>query len=133
MMNFITIILITASFFLVSCTRQGVTSAKIELTTAFFQSDLGSKGGGGVYLYGFGPGGQRFGKVMNGTSFSESLPNGTWSFFAVAWEATAVGHNLSGVTRCASLKQMILNAGFDQCEVINLSGGIVALHVAYRY
>ena len=109
MMNFITIILISASFFLVSCTRQGVTSAKIELTTAFFQSVLGNKGGGGVYLYGFGPGGQRFGKVMNGTSFSESLPNGTWSFFAVAWEATAVGHNLSGVTRCASLKQMTLN------------------------
>ncbi|NDH09081.1 MAG: bifunctional demethylmenaquinone methyltransferase/2-methoxy-6-polyprenyl-1,4-benzoquinol methylase UbiE [Gammaproteobacteria bacterium] len=31
------------------------------------------------------------------------------------------------------LKQMILDAGFDQCEVTNLSGGIVALHVAYRY
>jgi hypothetical protein len=108
-MNFLTIILMIASFFLVSCSRQGVTPANIELTTAFFQSDLGNKGGGGVYLYGFGPGGQRFGKVMNGTSFSESLPNGIWSFFAVAWEATAGVPNLSGVTRCASLKQMTLN------------------------
>lgn len=33
----------------------------------------------------------------------------------------------------AQLKQMILDAGFDHCEVTNLSGGIVALHVAYRY
>jgi demethylmenaquinone methyltransferase/2-methoxy-6-polyprenyl-1,4-benzoquinol methylase len=31
------------------------------------------------------------------------------------------------------LKQMILDSGFDQCEINNLSGGIVALHVAYRY
>lgn len=32
-----------------------------------------------------------------------------------------------------TLKEMILNAGFDDCKVINLSGGIVALHMAYRY
>jgi len=31
------------------------------------------------------------------------------------------------------LKQMIFDAGFDKCEVTNLSGGIVALHVGYRY
>lgn len=32
-----------------------------------------------------------------------------------------------------TLKNMILNAGFDDCEVLNLSGGIVALHIARRY
>lgn len=32
-----------------------------------------------------------------------------------------------------TLKEMILTAGFDDCKVINLSGGIVALHMAYRY
>ncbi len=32
-----------------------------------------------------------------------------------------------------TLKQMILNAGFDQCQYHNLSGGIVALHVGYKF
>ena len=32
-----------------------------------------------------------------------------------------------------SLKAMMLKAGFDQVEYHNLSGGIVALHIAYKY
>ena len=32
-----------------------------------------------------------------------------------------------------TLKQMMLDAGFDHVKVHNLSGGIVALHVAYRF
>jgi demethylmenaquinone methyltransferase/2-methoxy-6-polyprenyl-1,4-benzoquinol methylase len=32
-----------------------------------------------------------------------------------------------------TLKQMILKAGFDTCRVVNLTGGIVALHIAHRY
>lgn len=32
-----------------------------------------------------------------------------------------------------TLKQMILSAGFDDCKIVNLSGGIVALHIAHRY
>jgi demethylmenaquinone methyltransferase/2-methoxy-6-polyprenyl-1,4-benzoquinol methylase len=31
------------------------------------------------------------------------------------------------------LKQMLLDAGFDQVEVHRMSGGIVALHMAYKY
>jgi len=31
------------------------------------------------------------------------------------------------------LKDMILEAGFDECDYHNLSGGIVALHRAYKY
>lgn len=31
-----------------------------------------------------------------------------------------------------TLKQMTLNAGFDRCEVFNLTGGIVALHRAFK-
>lgn len=31
------------------------------------------------------------------------------------------------------LKQMIERAGFEDCHYINLSGGIVALHIAYKY
>lgn len=32
-----------------------------------------------------------------------------------------------------TLKNMILKAGFDRCDIHHLTGGIVALHVAYRY
>jgi len=31
-----------------------------------------------------------------------------------------------------TLKDMILDAGFDQCEYYNMTGGIVALHKATR-
>ena len=31
------------------------------------------------------------------------------------------------------LKTMILKAGFEDCQYFNLSGGIVALHIAYKY
>ncbi|MBI1195367.1 MAG: bifunctional demethylmenaquinone methyltransferase/2-methoxy-6-polyprenyl-1,4-benzoquinol methylase UbiE [Gammaproteobacteria bacterium] len=32
-----------------------------------------------------------------------------------------------------TLKKMMLNAGFDRCEYLNLSGGIVALHQACKF
>jgi demethylmenaquinone methyltransferase/2-methoxy-6-polyprenyl-1,4-benzoquinol methylase len=32
-----------------------------------------------------------------------------------------------------TLKQMMLDAGFDQVEVHRMSGGIVALHIGYKY
>jgi len=32
-----------------------------------------------------------------------------------------------------TLKSMALNAGFDQCDYMNLSGGIVAMHRAYKF
>jgi len=32
-----------------------------------------------------------------------------------------------------TLKQMMLDAGFDQVEVHRLTGGIVALHIGYKY
>ena len=32
-----------------------------------------------------------------------------------------------------TLKLMMLSAGFDQVEVHRMSGGIVALHIGYKY
>ena len=32
-----------------------------------------------------------------------------------------------------NLKKMIEQAGFEDCRYLNLSGGIVALHIAYKY
>lgn len=32
-----------------------------------------------------------------------------------------------------TLKDMIETAGFDECEIHNLTGGIVALHIAWKY
>ena len=31
------------------------------------------------------------------------------------------------------LKQMFLQAGFDRCKYVNMSGGIVAAHIGYKY
>ncbi|MCP3675942.1 MAG: class I SAM-dependent methyltransferase, partial [Gammaproteobacteria bacterium] len=31
------------------------------------------------------------------------------------------------------LKSMVLDAGFEQCDIHNLSGGIVALHRGFRF
>ena len=33
----------------------------------------------------------------------------------------------------STLKSMVLNAGFEQCDVHNLAGGIVALHRGFRF
>ncbi|MBI2784969.1 MAG: class I SAM-dependent methyltransferase, partial [Legionella longbeachae] len=33
----------------------------------------------------------------------------------------------------SQLKEMIEHAGFEDCHYDNLSGGIVALHIAYKY
>ena len=84
-----------------ACSRVGTTPATLEISIAKFESDLGAKGAGGVYLYGYGPAGKSFGQVMSGSSFSENLPNGTWSFYAVAWDDSPfTPGNLSGLTRC---------------------------------
>jgi len=32
-----------------------------------------------------------------------------------------------------TLKQMLIDAGFDQCEYTNMTGGIVALHIGVKY
>ena len=32
-----------------------------------------------------------------------------------------------------ALKSMIEEAGFEDCRYLNLSGGIVALHTAFKY
>ena len=32
-----------------------------------------------------------------------------------------------------TLKKMFSDAGFDRCRVVNMSGGIVAAHIAYKY
>jgi hypothetical protein len=91
-----------------ACSRVETTPATLEISFAKFESDLGANGAGGVYLYGYGPAGKSFGQVMNGTSFRESLPNGTWSFYAVAWEEGFSGlGNLSGVTRCATTTALL--------------------------
>jgi hypothetical protein len=82
------------------CSRLGKTAATIEVSIAKFESELGGSAAGGVYLYGYGPNGKSFGQVMSGTTFSQTLPNGNWSFYALAWEGNGQD-NLTGAVRCA--------------------------------
>jgi hypothetical protein len=100
-------ILVLVLLSLMGCTKMGKTPTTFEITTAKFSSELpNAVGSGGVYLYGQSSNGERFGKVIQGTSFSEALPNGQWSFYVVAWKAD---QNLTGVTRCASQKAVTLD------------------------
>lgn len=99
-------------FILLGCTQQAKTPAKLEISIANFAAGVSSATSGGVYLYAFGPNGRKFGKIINNLDHSETLPNGVWSFYAVAWEGQGVGidpnPNLSGVARCGAVKNVNL-------------------------
>jgi hypothetical protein len=93
-----------------SCTKQGSTPTKIQVSSVALDTavDVLNQNLGGLYMYGFGPNGARFGKVLNENSFNETLPNGTWSFYVVGWAGVS-GVDLSGATKCASAKNIQLN------------------------
>jgi demethylmenaquinone methyltransferase/2-methoxy-6-polyprenyl-1,4-benzoquinol methylase len=65
-----------------------------------------------------------------------------YSFKALPWLGKIVAHDdasyryLAESIRMhpdqATLKQMMEDAGFEQCRYYNLSGGIVALHIGYK-
>ncbi|HET7587041.1 MAG TPA: bifunctional demethylmenaquinone methyltransferase/2-methoxy-6-polyprenyl-1,4-benzoquinol methylase UbiE [Gammaproteobacteria bacterium] len=65
-----------------------------------------------------------------------------YSFKALPWLGKIVAHDEASYRYLAesirmhpdqaTLKQMMQDAGFEQCRYFNLSGGIVALHVGYK-
>ncbi len=90
-----------------SCTKQGTTPTKIQVSSVALVGNVAEQTAGGLYIYGFGSNGARFGKVLSENSFNETLPNGTWSFYVVGWAGGA--NQLAGLTRCGSSKNVKLN------------------------
>ncbi len=125
-------ILLLFTFFIFNgCSRHEVTPTRIEVTAANFTSNLGELGEGGVYLYAYGPNGKSIGQVISGSSFSENLQNGNWTFYAVAWDGVGNGYGLSGAARCAqssvnldgSEVNLSLVLTKENCESATFTGG----------
>lgn len=94
-------------FALVSCGgKAGKTQAKIS----FFKSSiagLGTDADGGLMLWGRGPN-EDFARVVDTSapSLSFEVSNGSWTFWAVAWQKTT--YEMDGIPKCA-----IANADFN--------------------
>ncbi len=95
------LILLLGLLALTSCTQKSVTQAKLTVSSqAIFGGSNSVLTAGGLVVWGQGPEGQAFGRVLMGSD-QVSLPllNGNWTFFAMSWEK--VSSNLDGKTRCA--------------------------------
>lgn len=83
----------------VSCSQSGSkASLKVRNTLALGGADVYA---GGLMIWGQGPNGQSFGRVLTSTNeVSVNLPNGEWAFYAMAWD----GSSFSGTVSCAQAK-----------------------------
>ena len=78
------------------------------------------------------PTNETFRKIYNAYSFNVIPKLGEW----IANDAASYQYLVESIRQHppqAELKQMMLDAGFDRVRVHNLTGGVVALHVAYKY
>lgn len=90
----------------------GKAGKKTEATFSILKSNITGLNGnasGGLMLWGKGPFGQSFGKVINAANgtITIELDNGAWEFAAVAWDGV---NNMEGIPRCA-LTSVGLNGG----------------------
>lgn len=88
--------------FLVACSGGGKTNAQLKISGNFIfgGANLASYSDGGLMVWGQGPNGQAFGRALVGTdTLNLDLPNGTWTFYAMAWDKTT--ENFTGTARCA--------------------------------
>lgn len=87
-----------------SSDRAGSTSSKIKIIGAnAFSGSLGAAANNGLLLYGRSLDGKSFTKKINSDVLDLNFPNGTWNFYAVAWEhgAPDATTGLKGKVSCA--------------------------------
>lgn len=98
---------------------------KVERTPTNFKlsfvtdTNAGHKIAGGVLLLGVNSQKQTFSKNLSGDSTVEvniEVPNGEWSFYAIAWEENS-GMNMSGKVRCAFSENKILDGSSEVVDV----------------
>jgi len=112
-----------------SCSKkEGVTTSKIKIVGGkAFANALSTKANNGLVLYGKSNDGKSFTKIIDSDSFEMVFPNGTWNFYAIAWQyatpSTSTG--LMGSVSCgkslgvqlngtdASISMMLDNANCD--------------------
>ncbi|NOT80628.1 MAG: hypothetical protein HOP07_16700 [Bacteriovoracaceae bacterium] len=84
-----------------SSDRAGQTTSKIKIVGAnAFSASLGVVGSNGLILYGRDTSGRSFTKIISNDASDLVFPNGTWSFYSVAWEEAVAGlnNNFRGTT-----------------------------------
>lgn len=93
-----------------SCSRHGSTTSKIKISGAgIFSGSFGSTASNGMILYGKSSDGKNFTKILDSDTSDLEFPNGTWSFFAVAWDDSTPSGNFTGVKKCGSSEGVQLN------------------------
>jgi len=110
-----------------SCGKQdpGLTSSRIKIvgSNAFSTgSTLASSANNGLLLYGKSADGKSFLKKIDSNTVDMNFPNGTWNFYAVAWELAGApaDSKFHGYVRCAKSIGVQLK-GIDVQVNLNLS------------
>lgn len=103
--------------------KAGTTSSKIKLFSGGHAALLTSKANNGMILYGRSLDGKRFTKKIDADSVDLIFPNGTWNFYAIAWELVGAANpvpNFAGKTYCGKSPAQVLN-GPDVTVQIDLT------------
>ncbi len=106
--------------FFAACSQQG-SQVKLEVKSAFAfgGAQLSAYSGGGLMVWGKSSSGQEFGRSLEGSDeINLTLPNGTWTFYAMAWDGSSnwvpagdVNFPLGGKIRCAKSTPASLSGG----------------------
>ncbi len=127
--SFFLIVSITGLLFSFGCSKENgsQTSSTIKIVGAnLFSagSSLNTRANNGLLLYGKSSDGKSFAKKIDSNTVDMSFPNGTWNFYAVAWDKTAIAGEaepgLMGKVSCAKSLGVILK-GLDVVVNLNLS------------
>jgi hypothetical protein len=122
MQPLITTLFLLSLCFLVSCSQK-TTSAKLQISNSFVfgGAETSPYSGGGLMIWGRNLEGASFGRTIEDSdSISIQLPNGSWTFFAMAWEGEAgtdtnangtTDDKLLGKVRCAISPQVSMTGG----------------------
>jgi hypothetical protein len=122
------LILLITVFVFISCSKkQEMTTSKIKIfgSSAFSAGGpLATKASNGLFFYGKSKDGKSFITKIDSDSVDLAFPNGTWDFFAVAWDNTAGSSTVAslfvGKTYCGKTLGVNLN-GTDTSIAMNLS------------
>lgn len=122
-----TLLLILLLAIITACSNKGkVTTSKIKISGASAFSaanNLSVRANNGLILYGKSNDGKSFSKKIDTDTVDLEFPNGTWNFYAVAWEiagGAAIDTGLRGDVSCAKSIGVQLN-GTDVQVNLNLS------------
>lgn len=108
---------------LISCSQKSVTPTEFKLTMGAIaaQGALEPYSGGGAMVFGKELNSNKaFGKVLTDSNLSQEVPNGTWKFYAIAWEGDGVNGDFTGKPRCAESATVDLT-GAEVSVSLNLS------------